>query len=314
MRYFPFLRAKRYELKAVRELAGQIANSGRIIPIFEPVNSNSTTRAALREFIEQSMRFLFICNPQHGTLADAPGELFESVIAPDLGDYPNWIPALYVRASTTRNELDAFTERYNQYRLAIIYDGRPGGIEVQSKIDAADIEHHVFMPDRVGAEYIHSLPVDRRVLIRDPFRRRVRNAEYLDQQEFFTDLNTRAGNSDNVDFGDFSIVGDHFPTNGRRAHAVALHHVHFGDNSYSLQISHFISDRTETPVDIPGKVIEAVNHLVNALDHLPPNDTQASNEYRAMRRNQQSSSLGEMKRLAIQHHLETVLHPNGLVP
>lgn len=43
MKYFPFFRGKRYEMMALRDLAEEIANSGNVIPILEPVNSNQTT-------------------------------------------------------------------------------------------------------------------------------------------------------------------------------------------------------------------------------------------------------------------------------
>jgi len=63
-RYFPFLRGKQHELMALRELAGQIAEEGSVIPIIEPVNGNATTRISLDRYVEVSMPFIFICNPR----------------------------------------------------------------------------------------------------------------------------------------------------------------------------------------------------------------------------------------------------------
>ena len=77
-------------------------------------------------------------------------------------------------------------------------------------------------------------------------------------------------------------------------------------------ISHFISDRRMTPVDREGKTIEALTHLVNSLDELNPNDTQTCDEYRKLLDDKHASDLGTMKGLAIKHHLETILSPNGL--
>ena len=134
-----------------------------------------------------------------------------------------------------------------------------------------------FISGRVENSYIESIPVNNRVLIVDPFRRQQRNADYPDE-EFFTDLNTAEGNRDHVAFGDFSIVGDYYTDTGGPAHAVALHHIHFTEDSQSLSIHHFISDRIDTSVDTSGKIIEAVNHLVEALDNLQPSDTRACDE------------------------------------
>ena len=205
-------------------------------------------------------------------------------------------------------------EAYDEYPLALVYYGRPQRSRVRSGINAAgaNIQHHVFMPGRVENDYIQSIPDNQRVLIVDPFRRQLRNADYP-AREFFTDQNTVAGNQDDVDFGDFSIVGDHYTETGGPAHAVALHHIHFAENSRSLEISHFISDRTATTADTPGKIIEAVTNLTEALDSLQPNDTRACDEYHTMSEDQQSSGLGYMKRLAIMHHLQVILHDAGLV-
>jgi hypothetical protein len=121
-------------------------------------------------------------------------------------------------------------------------------------------------------------------------------------------MNTQEGNRIGLDFGDFSIVGDQYSEGGGAAMAVAVHHIHYREgDSGSLGISHFISDRTDTTADPAGKSIEAVTHLVNALDELLPNDTDACDEYREMVRTGEWHGLGYLKRLAIQHHLELML-------
>lgn len=95
---------------------------------------------------------------------------------------------------------------------------------------------------------------------------------------------------------------------------VTVHHVHFsGRHPGPLDISHFISDRTETTADTPGKIIEAVQKLVAALNHLRPANTDACDEYREMAEAGVSRGLGYLKRLAIQHHLELMLDGGNLL-
>ena len=312
MRYFPLLRGKQYELIAVRALAKSISRSGLVIPILEPVNSNNTTMISIDKFMEESMPFLFICNPIHGTFAQRPDELINKVISRGLCDYDNWIPALYVDENTALEELSGFKAGYAEHNLALIYYGSPQQARVRSEC-ATDIDCHVFVDGRVRQEDIQSIRPRHQVILYDPFRRQQRNANYRNNPcEFFTDKNTLMGNQDDIDFGDFSIVGDHFSETGGPAHAVALHHVHFAEDSRALMISHFVSDRTETRADPSGKTIEAVNHLVEALDTLQPNGTEACEGYREMSRDEHSRGLGYMKRLAIQHHLEVILGDGGL--
>ena len=310
MKYFPFLRGKQNEMIALRDLAEGIVANGNVIPILEVVNANQTTLISIDRFIQTSMPFLFICNPVHGDFSNDADGLITNVISRGLADYDNWIPALYVNEVTTPQEVDSFTAQYEEQGRALIYRGRPQSA-VRSRIEASGVSWHVFLVNRVETGYIESIPIDNRVLIVDSFRRRSRNVDYPDE-EFFTDLNTVAGNSRGVAFGDFSIVGDYYTETGGPANAVALHHIHFTEDSNSLSIHHFKSDRVETPVDTSGKIIEAVDNVVAALDSLQPNDTEACNEYRAMSTSQISHGLGYLKRLAVKHHLEVILRDDGL--
>jgi hypothetical protein len=147
-------------------------------------------------------------------------------------------------------------------------------------------------------------------MVFDRFQRQERNADYP-ERELFTDWNTVGGNPNRLDFGDFSIVGNYYTDEGGPAYAVALHHIHFQNESGPLDISHFISDRVDTTADTPGKTIEALTKLVDALSGLLPNDTEACAEYTEMAESGISRGLGYMKKLAIKHHLEVMLG-NGI--
>ena len=247
--YFPFLRGKQHELISVRDLASDIAKNGRIHPIIEPVNNNDTTRISIDRFIEQSMPFLFICNPIHGKFRDNAAGLRTDLIDEALIDCDNWTPSLYVDEQTAVQELEGFIETYDNYSLALIYNGLPQRNAVREMIENDYSGWHVFMDHRVESDYIQSVVKDSCVRVADKFARKPRNADYP-PMEFFTDLNTKAGNSNGTHFGDFSIVGDHYSDTGGPAYAVALHHIHYAEDSRTLNISHFISDRTETSVSI----------------------------------------------------------------
>jgi hypothetical protein len=304
-RYFPFLRGKQNELMAVRELAERIAESGAVVPIIEPVNGNATTRISIDRYVEVSMPFVFVCNPLHGEFAEAPEHLFSGITSEVLMEYDNWTPAFQVRRDSSDHEVTAFFDRYES-DLAVIYQALPENPAVRALLNSERVAHHIFLRGRVGASYVNGIAASQRVIISDPFNRQARNADYP-EREFFTDMNTLAGNPSGLDFGDFSIVGDHYADAGGPAYAVTVHHVHFQGESGPLDISHFISDRTETTVDTPGKIIEAVENLVGALGGLNPNNTEACDEYREMADVGVSRGLGYLKRLAIKHHLELML-------
>lgn len=312
MKYFPFLRGKQHEILALSSLVSEITATDSIVPILEPVNWNSTTTNALNRFKEQSMNFLFICNPRHGDLCTDQDFLCSYISDLEMMDHICWVPTIYLYESTTQSDLTKFLRMFNKtLPVAFVYYGRPHDSGALAAIRDANVVHHVFLSGRIDTAYLQTVPIEYHVQLADRFRRQPRNADYPDR-ELFTDMNTTVGNETNVNFGDFSIVGDHFTTGGGAAHAVALHHIHFDSDSNNLMIHHFKSDRRDSAVDTPGKTHEALSYLVNSLNHLRPNDTQACAEYRELFDTENFRGLGYMKRLAVKHHLETILQPEGL--
>ena len=297
---------------ALRELAGQIAEHRFIIPIIEPVKQNATTRISLDRYIEVSMPFLFVCNPSYGDFANNPELLFTDLTNEALMEYDNWTPALQVNVNSTAATINAFLQRYEQFEVAIIYNGLPANAAAVALLPNERTVNHVFVDGAVGAAYVNGINPELRVMIADRFHRQARNADYPDT-EFFSDANTVAGNPNRLDFGDYSIVGNHFAETGGPAYAVAVHHIRFEGNAPGpLHINHFISDHVDAAVNTSGKIIEAVHNLVEEIDNFQPHDTAACDEYREMDEEQTSRGLGYLKRLAIQHHLEVMLN-GGIV-
>lgn len=311
--YFPFLRGKQNELMALRELADEIATNGHLTPIIEPVKNNPNTRISLDRFTQVSMPFLLICNPMHGEFVNRVDDLFSELIENDLMEYDNWTPVIQVGRDTRPGEVSEFLDRYDRYLVAALYQGLPSNPETRTLLERNSFERHLFVGNRVENAYVNGIEQSARVMIVDRFHRQVRNADYP-EREFFSDMNTPSGNPDRLCFGDFSMVGDVYSDTGGPAYAVTVHHIHFnGRHPGPLDVSHFISDRTETTADTPGKIIEAVQKLVAALNHLRPANTDACDEYREMAEDEVSRGLGYLKRLAIQHHLELMMDGGNLL-
>jgi hypothetical protein len=253
------------------------------------------------------MPFLFICNPYYGTFADNAEQLFTGLISGTLMEYDNWTPTLQVNVHSVPAVITQFLQRYSGREVAIIYSGLPTSAQAIALLNNNQIVHHAFLEGHVAAAYINGIPAGQRVMISDRFHRQARNADYPDH-EFFSDMNTLPGNPNRIDFGDYSIVGDHFTETGGPAYAVVVHHIHYqGGTPGPLEISHFISDDTDTAVNTSGKIIQAVHNLVAAMPGLQPNNTGVCHEYQVMDQGQISHGLGYLKRLAIKHHLEIML-------
>jgi hypothetical protein len=279
-----------------------------VYPIIEPVNSNSTTRISLDKFSEEGMPFVFVTNPIYGDFVGQEDSLYAAfTLDGPLEEYDNFIPALYVGRDTSILEVNRFNDNYANVFRSVIYTGEPTDDAVKHWCNTDDrIYHHIVKEGKVSAAFVQNIAPARRVMVRDTFNRQTRNSDYP-PTELFTDRNTAQGNPNGINWGDYSIQGDYFSDDGGPAHCVALHHIHLSDDGSSLSISHYLSDRQETTADIPGKTIEAVTKLVGDLDGMAPNDTLACEMYQAMAASGHAKTLGYMKRLAILHHLETML-------
>ena len=110
-------------------------------------------------------------------------------------------------------------------------------------------------------------------------------------------------------FGDFLIVGDDYSISGGPAYAVAIHLTFIdSDKDDAMYIYHFISDRQDTPKDPAGKFLEALNKLIDKLDEANSKvlETRAVSELRELHSRRHYPGLGYLKKLSMQHHIETL--------
>ncbi len=166
---------------------------------------------------------------------------------------------------------------------------------------------HIFLHRFCGKLYQKHFKGAHRVLIRDGFERK-RNADY-DPVEHFSDLHATYPDEGMNGFGDFLIVGDDFSEAGGPAYAVAIHLTFIDpDLDDSMQIYHFVSDRQDTPKDPAGKFAEALAKMVNVLDAPGSKvlESKAVEEYRRLHGDGHFPGLGYVKKLSMNHHIETL--------
>lgn len=110
-------------------------------------------------------------------------------------------------------------------------------------------------------------------------------------------------------FGDFLIVGDEFSVTGGPAYAVAIHLTCIDpEHDDVMLIHHFKSIRYETPTDPAGKFAEAVQKLVDEVNR--PGTiifrTKAVDEFNGLHLSGHFPGLGYVKKLSMNHHIETL--------
>jgi hypothetical protein len=172
-----------------------------------------------------------------------------------------------------------------------------------------DQQCHVFLDRFCGKLYQRHFKGAHRVLVRDGFEKR-RNRDYAETPlEPFSDLHATFRDEGMDGFGDFLIVGDDFSESGGPAYAVAIHLTFIDpDQDDAMQIHHFVSERQDTPKDPAGKFAEALNKMIETLDEPRSKvlESAAVKEFRELHKAGHFPGLGYVKKLSMNHHIETL--------
>lgn len=303
--YFPFFRAKRFELLAIYEKAELLSDTRKVIPVIEPVNDNlDDLLRNLARYRDAGLGVILIENP---TVGDLVGEVdfIHSNVLSDFESYDRLEVGYIIDASSDLDDIRAAVRRNPDRALSLIHRhtfiDQKGLLEVCG--EASNITRHIFIDGCTGETYRESFSEFDRVIIKDGFERQERNADYPPTSHF-SDLHQLYDDKGYEGFGDFLIVGDHYFAEGGPAHAVAIHLVSNRDDG-SLVTRHFVSERTETPRDRAGKYIEAVTRLIHSAKTDPTlRSTSAYREFLEHYRTKEATNLGYVKKLSMIHHLE----------
>ena len=310
--YFPYLRARRFELYAIRSTIDVMLGTGNIIPIIEPVNSNfADLNRAIREFIDRGLTFILVTNPQGGQLTGVSGiqNIANNINGIQLNNYSNYFPAFIISSSTTLPEIQQFLNTYAQRNVALIHN--TNFIDVSNLLALVgrynNTTYNIFIHSRTTPHYRDQFQNSSRILIRDNFHI-MRNADYPNQ-EFFTDQNLTYIADGYHGFGDFLIVGDVYREPGGPAHAVAIH-LTYPYTTGELLIGHFISDDTIGTQNIGGKFLQALNKLEQFVSSgvYNFNFSNACGEFLNYHSGRHFPGLAKAKELSMRHHIELLGH------
>jgi hypothetical protein len=305
--YYPYFRGKQYELITIRENAERLAKAG-FLPIIEPVRESlGGLEKALKAVCEAEGKVVVVVNPHYGDHAGGGVSISTLLTAGFLGK-PGVEAGVLLKNGMSVREAMACFAAHNAHSPTLIHagftDGKALADALGSDLTAA---RHVFIDEYSSKLYRRHFKDAERVLVKDGFERR-RNRDHPDR-EFFSDLHITYADDGMNGFGDFLTVGDDYSESGGPAYAIAIH-LTFIDSAAddAMFIYHFKSDRMDTPTDPAGKFAEALEKLVRAVDapgsKIYP--TNAVAEFKALRARGHFPGLGYVKKLSMQHHIETM--------
>lgn len=305
--YYPYFRGKQYELITIRENAVRLAKA-RFLPIIEPVKESlGGLQKALVAVCNAKGAAVVVVNPHHGEHADG-GASISDLLASGFPGSPGINAGILLKNGMSVADAVSCFHAHKGHSPTLIHAGFTEGRALAEALgaDAARVRH-VFIDELSSKLYRKHFSSAERVLVRDGFERR-RNRDHPDV-EFFSDLHVTYPDDGMVGFGDFLTVGDDYIEGGGPAYAIAIHLTFIDpDQDNAMFIYHFKSTRMDTPADPAGKFAEALEKLVNVVDapgskiHL----TDAIREFKELHRKGHFPGLGYVKKLSMQHHIETM--------
>ncbi|WP_158107276.1 sce7725 family protein [Vibrio furnissii] len=305
--YFPYLRGKTFELGALKEVAPNL-NPKNIAPIIEPVQkSNNPLKTTIIALNAHGVIPHIILNPEVGKLTGIPLEdMFEDFA--DAKTKPVYVPCIRINkvnakvALTFVNQLHKDNIRFSLYIQEMVDFDISGWVN----LSCANIIKNL---GNYSSDFANSLK--NTVLISASFPKKDRNADYDEDQKYFSDAHltyTKPVVTNQIGFGDFLIITDKWDPNGGPAYVVALHLTYISNKDNIMYIKHCKSNSdSETQSNTPKKFQEALVNLV-AFANGESSVDKTTLGYKGLESlvGKPFPQLGVPKKLSMMHHMETL--------
>lgn len=305
--YYPYFRGKQFDLITLRESAVLMAKAG-FVPIIEPVKEAlSGLMRSIEAINDAGGELILIVNPVNGDHNENSDSL-ASLLQVELKGHTNISPGVLLTEGMSLADIASICGLYKDRLVTLIHNGFTGARALAEQLGSEQTKvRHVFIEKQCGLLYTKHFKGPQRVLIRNGFERRANRAH--PEIEKFSDLHATFREIGMDGFGDFLIVGDEFSVSGGPAYAVAIHLTCIDpENDDAMFMHHFKSIRFDTPTDPAGKFAEAVKKLVDEVDRPGTHilRTKAVDEFYGLYLSGHFPGLGYVKKLSMNHHIETL--------
>jgi hypothetical protein len=305
--YYPFLRARQFELITLRELAIDGATQNVIIPILEPVKSLfNNLNLAYKVFNEYQQKSYLIVNPAVG---DVIGDNFHFL------DYLKELNnEIILPAFHYRNNIDYILQSINEYGLNQCMlickndisdnDDNFKTLAQLTQITIINIED----PSRNRAlhRFVQGL-TKTYIKLDDLFEKQSRNSDFLNIEEHRFSEEHIYYNQENFDgFSDYTVLASEYSDGGSTPRAVVIH-ITYMNQQNQIMIRHFTSESNDSIANIQGKFAEAAQKAVNycRTNNL---SNSAIKELEKYFDEQHYPGLGTVKKISIKNHLLILSH------
>ncbi len=303
--YFPYLRARQFELITLRELVTEGVLS-KITPVLEPVKESfSNLNLAHKIFQEKDFNAYLIVNPFKG---DMPGdtEIFLNYIS--TLENCKFLPAFHY--SDNSDYINSNIEKYQiENCLIICLENFSDEKSLKTLCTNPKVSHIMLLePHKYRSldRYIKGLD---KFYIRldDVFEKQQKNADFLNIPEHkFTEEHLYYNEDNYQGFADFTDLSSEFIDGGSTPRAVVIHLTYLkSDSENQIWIRHFTSTSNDSVANVQGKFAEAATKAIQFCNSLPLNNS-ATNELRTYFDEERYPGLGTVKKISIKNHLLVV--------
>lgn len=261
--YFPLLRARQFELIALRELVIENAINKVVTPIIEPVKKNhNSLEIAYDIFLQGDQTVYLILNPGNGEMAGDGTHYIDYLLTKKPGTY---LPAF--RYKYNGNYIKEAIQKYSLDDCMIICqnDVNPTDADFSNLAELEQVvAFNVEDPgrNRSLSRYIRDLD---KTFIRldDPFEKQTRNSDFLAITEHqFSEEHLYYKDENFNGFSDYTVLPSHYIEGGSTPRAVVIHLTYL-HNKNQIWIRHFTSNTNDSIANVQGKFAEAASKAVN---------------------------------------------------
>ncbi|MDV4131257.1 hypothetical protein CMT25_13985 [Elizabethkingia anophelis] len=296
--YFPYLRSKQAELDALLNVKESVYST--TIPIIEPVSLKKIQIDKIIKLAQRNLAFILILNPKIKKHPEYD-EIIELVEKGGLSIYNNFYIGYLVDSSLSKIEIEKFISVRPDLKKVLIHQGEFDDLSLLNRINE-HIQYNVFIENNVSGSYLTNFNINK-ILIRDGFEKKSKNADYP-AKSFFYDLNNTFKNFGFIGFGDFSVIGNVFSESGGPAQAVAIH-LTVNENN-NIYIRHFLSDNRIGTKKTPEKFLEALTHSVTYIKVNKISPTSGIKNYMINYDKLHFPGLAKNKEYSIKNHIEVI--------
>lgn len=301
--YFPYLRARQFELITLRELVSEGELQEKIIPVLEPVKESfNNLNLAHKIFQEKDFYSFLIVNPFQG---EVPGdtEIYLNYISGL--ENSKFLPAFhysdnseYINSSIKKHKLNNC--------LLVCLDNFSDEEGLKELCNYPNISHIMLLePHKYRSldRYIKNLN-KQYIRLDDVFEKQQKNADFLNiPAHKFSEEHLYYLEDKYQGFSDFTVLPSEYIDGGSTPRAVVIHLTYLNlEAENQIWIRHFTSKSNDSIANVQGKFAEAAQKAIQFCVELDLNNS-AIDELRKYYDEARYPGLGTVKKISIKNHL-----------